>query len=178
MTLETRRLRTVDQVRAFLDGTGELDVKSGERAAACDFITEALNRLGDARPSRAGKGVIRPFLVKMTGLSRARTARPSCFASSAFQYRATGRIRDRRGPPTRPFPRTRRTRGEGLRGVGRERVRSHRFRGSGPRLSFTLSQSVGSAASGVERLWSMEDAGGLGGSGTFDASRALEAERG
>ena len=35
----------------------------------------------------------------MTGLSRAQTAR------LIWQYRATGRIRDRRGPPTRPFPR-------------------------------------------------------------------------
>ena len=46
MTLKTHRLRTVEQVRAFLDGTGELDVKSVERAAAYDFITETLNRLG------------------------------------------------------------------------------------------------------------------------------------
>ena len=99
MTLKTHRLRTVEQVRAFLDGTGELDVKSGERAAAYDFITETLNRLGYARLSRADKGVMRQFLVKMTGLSRAQTAR------LIWQYRATGRIRDRRGPPTRPFPR-------------------------------------------------------------------------
>ena len=99
MTLKTHRLRTVEQVRAFLDGTGELDVKSVERAAAYDFITETLNRLGYARLSRADKGVMRQFLVKMTGLSRAQTAR------LIWQYRATGRIRDRRGPPTRPFPR-------------------------------------------------------------------------
>ena len=105
MTLKTHRLRTVEPVRAFLDGTGELDVKSVERAAAYDFITETLNRLGYAQLSRADKGVIRQFLVKMTGLSRAQTARLSCFAGSASQYRATGRIRDRRGPPTRPFPR-------------------------------------------------------------------------
>ena len=99
VTLKTHRLRTVEQVRAFLDGTGELDVKSVERAAAYDFITETLNRLGYARLSRADKGVMRQFLVKMTGLSRAQTAR------LIWQYRATGRIRDRRGPPTRPFPR-------------------------------------------------------------------------
>ena len=49
---------------------------------------------------------------------------------------------------------------------------------SGRGLSFTLSQSVGSAASGVERLRSLEDAAGLGGNGTFDAKRALEAELG
>ena len=49
MTLKTHRLRTVEQVRAFLDGSGELDVKSVERAAAYDFITETLNRLGYAR---------------------------------------------------------------------------------------------------------------------------------
>ena len=49
--------------------------KSVERAAAYDFITETLNRLGYAQLSRADKGVMRQFLVKMTGLSQAQNRR-------------------------------------------------------------------------------------------------------
>ena len=99
MTLKTHRLRTVAQVRAFLDGTAELDVQVVERAAAYDFLTSTLSRLGYSRLSRADKGVVRQFLAKVTGLSRAQTTR------LIAQYRATGRVRDRRGPPARPFTR-------------------------------------------------------------------------
>ena len=99
VTLKTHRLRTVAQVRAFLDGACELDVQVVERAAAYDFITATLSRLGYARLSRADKGVVRQFLAKVTGLSRAHTTR------LIGQYRATGRVRDRRGPPARPFAR-------------------------------------------------------------------------
>ena len=71
MTLKTHRLRTIEQIRAFLDGAGELDVQVVERAAAYDFITGTLSRLGYVRRRRADKGVIRQFLAKVTGLSRA-----------------------------------------------------------------------------------------------------------
>ena len=99
MTLKTHRLRTVEQVRCFLEGTGELDVKSVERAAAYDFIAQTLSRLSYARLSRADKGIIRQFLAKVTGLSRSQTTR------LIAQHRATGHVRDRRGPPARPFSR-------------------------------------------------------------------------
>ena len=45
MTLKTHRLRTIEQIRAFLKGAGELDVQVVERAAAYDFITGTLSRL-------------------------------------------------------------------------------------------------------------------------------------
>ena len=99
MTLKTHRLRTIEQIRAFLDGAGELDVQVVERAAAYDFITGTLSRLGYVRRRRADKGVIRQFLAKVMGLSRAQLTR------LIAQYRASGRICDRRGPPTRSFPR-------------------------------------------------------------------------
>ena len=49
--LKTHRLRTVAQVRAFLKGTAELDVQVVARAAAYDFTTGTLSRLGYLRPS-------------------------------------------------------------------------------------------------------------------------------
>ena len=99
MTLRTHRPRTVEKVRGFLDGAGELDVQVVERASACDFIAGTLSRLGYARRSSADKGIIRQVLTKVTGLSRAQVTR------LIAQYRASGRIRGRRGPPTHPFAR-------------------------------------------------------------------------
>lgn len=75
VTLDTCRPWTAEQVRAFLGGSGEQDVKRVERAAADDFITRTSNRLGHARLSRSDKGVVRQCLTKMTVLSRARTFR-------------------------------------------------------------------------------------------------------
>ena len=47
-------------------------------------------------------------------------------------------------------------------------------------LSFSLSPTLGAAASGADRLWGARDAGGLapGGAGGFEASRGLNAELG
>ncbi len=50
-------------------------------------------------PGKADKGVLRRFLVKVSGVSRAQPTR------LIAQHRSTGRIDDRRGPPRRPFSR-------------------------------------------------------------------------
>ncbi len=49
------------------------------------------------RLSKPDKGLVRRFLVKVTGFSRAQVAR------LISQYRETGRIKDRRRGPKRPF---------------------------------------------------------------------------
>ena len=49
---------------------------------------------------------------------------------------------------------------------------------SGRGLSLAVAPSWGAASSGVERLWSIADAGGLAGDGELDGSRHLEAEVG
>ena len=49
---------------------------------------------------------------------------------------------------------------------------------SGRGLSFTLAPTVGAASSGVERLWSLEDARGLAANEEFEAERRLNAELG
>jgi hypothetical protein len=48
---------------------------------------------------RTGKGLLRRYLCKVTGLPRAQMTR------LIAQFRATGSMRDRRGPPKKPFPR-------------------------------------------------------------------------
>ena len=49
---------------------------------------------------------------------------------------------------------------------------------SGRGLSFSLAPTWGAPSSGVERLWSVRDAGGLTPDGTFDAGRRLAGELG
>ena len=91
VTMRTGRLRTVERVRAFLNGSAEVDFKPDDRALMCDFVRRALVRPGYQALGRVGKGVARRCLGKVTGLSRAQVSRLTA------QHRKTGRIEDRRG---------------------------------------------------------------------------------
>lgn len=99
VTLKTQGLQTLEQIRAFLEGTQALGLEAPAREAAYDWITAELRRFGYLRLSKAGKGLIRRYLSKATGLSRAQITR------LITQFRETRHIRDRRGPPARPFAR-------------------------------------------------------------------------
>ena len=100
MTLQTERLRTVEQIEAFLGGSAEVDFKPAGRDAAYGFARRTLVRLRYASLDRRGKGAVREYLGKTTGFSRAQVTR------LIAQYRETGRIEDRRvGNSGRPFAR-------------------------------------------------------------------------
>ena len=90
MTLQTERLRTVEQIRGFLDGNGEVGFTPLDRDEAYGFVRRTLVRLDYDALGRAGKGAVREFVGKATGLSRAQVTR------LVGQYRATGRVEDRR----------------------------------------------------------------------------------
>ena len=119
LRLDIERLRTLEEVRDFLAGSEPVDFHFTDRRGAYDFVTRALRRLNYGGLSKAHKGVVRRFVAKVTGWSRAQTTR------LIGQYRKTGRIEDRRRGATRPFER-RYTAADKERGL-RERVR-------GPRL--------------------------------------------
>ena len=100
MTLHTERIRTFDQIRAFLEGNDPVEIRLADRDAAYTFISRTLVRFGYHGLHRAGKGLLRRFLAKVTGLSPAQLTR------LIAQHGGTGRIRDRRRKiPARPFPR-------------------------------------------------------------------------
>ncbi len=100
MTLQTGGLRTVEQLRGFLDGNVEVDFKPRGREAAYGFVRRTLVRLRYGGLDRGGKGVVREYLAKTTGLSRSQLTR------LIAQHRRAGRIVDRRGGNSgRPFPR-------------------------------------------------------------------------
>ena len=56
MTLQTERLHTVEQIRGFLDGNGEMDFGPLHRDEAYDFVRRTLARLDYDALGRAGKG--------------------------------------------------------------------------------------------------------------------------
>ena len=99
-TLCTKRFRTLDQIRAFLEGSDPLEIRPADRDEAYAFILMILVRFPYHRLGRADKDLVRRFLAKATGYSQSQLTR------LIARYKKTGHIRDRRRkPPARPFPR-------------------------------------------------------------------------
>jgi len=100
LSLSIERLRTLEQVGAFLDGSVPVDFKPDTRGEAYAFVQRMLARFDYGRLGKADKGLVKRFLEKTTGLSRAQMTR------LVRQHAGTGRIEDRRGrPPSRRFER-------------------------------------------------------------------------
>ena len=100
MTLQTQRVQTLEQVRAFVEGSEAVDFASGDRAGVYTLVRRTLVKLDYPRLGKPDRGLVKRYLAKVTGLSRAQLTR------LIGQHRRTGRIEDRRGgPPRRPFER-------------------------------------------------------------------------
>lgn len=100
VTLQTERVRTLEQVRAFVEGSEAVDFAGAGREGIYALVRRTLVRLDYHRLGKPDKGLVRRYLGKVTGLSRAQLTR------LIGRHRATGRIEDRRGgPPARPFAR-------------------------------------------------------------------------
>ena len=98
--IQTRRLRTIEQLRAFAEGNEAVDFRPRDRDEAYGFVRETLGRFGYRRLGKRDKGVVLRFLVAATGISRKQMER------LVRQWRETGKIRDRRGGNRgRPFAR-------------------------------------------------------------------------
>ena len=99
VTLQTAGLQTVAQVRAFVEGNAPVSFTLTDRTAAHLWMTETLQRFRYQHRTRADKGVLRRYLAKVTGLSRAQVTR------TIGQLARTGVIEDRRKAPAKPFAR-------------------------------------------------------------------------
>ena len=100
VTLQTQRVQTLEQVRAFLEGSEAVDFVEGDRGGVYDLVRRTLVKLRYHRLGKSDKGLVKRYLGKVTGLSRAQLTR------LIAQHRKTGRVEDRRGgPPAKPFPR-------------------------------------------------------------------------
>jgi transposase InsO family protein len=99
VTLHTQGLQTLAQVRAFVSGVDPISFTLTDRQAAYGWMADTLKRFHYGGCTRADKGVLRLYLLKVTGLSRAQVAR--CI----MQFTGSGQIKDRRHAPTVPFVR-------------------------------------------------------------------------
>src|SRR6266849_3581514 len=66
---------SVEQVRAFLAGSGEVRFAGVRRAEVYAWVERTLVRHEYSGLRRADKGVVRQYLARMTGLSRAQVTR-------------------------------------------------------------------------------------------------------
>jgi len=99
VTLHTQGLQTLAQVRAFVSGNEPISFTLEDRHAAYGWMADTLRQFGYAHCKRSEKGILRQYLCKVTGFSRAQVAR--CIT----QFTDGGGIKDRRRPPAVPFAR-------------------------------------------------------------------------
>jgi transposase InsO family protein len=99
VTLQTAGLQTLAQVRAFVEGNEPVSFTLTDRTAAHRWMTETLKRFRYPHGTRADKGLLRRYLAKVTGLSRAQVTR------AITQFGRSGVIKDRRKAPAKPFVR-------------------------------------------------------------------------
>lgn len=85
--MDDSRTTSLEQVRAFLAGGGEVRFAGQSRVEVYDWTERTLVRFEYAGLGKPEKGLIRQYLARMTGLSRAQTAR--LIAS----YADTGRVK-------------------------------------------------------------------------------------
>lgn len=89
---------TLDQMREFVEGSRTIGFSAPKREAVYEFIERVLKSQQYRRLGRGQKGIVRRFLVKMTGLSRAQLTR------WIGRWMKTSRVK--RKPASRPsFPR-------------------------------------------------------------------------
>lgn len=97
MTLHTDQLTRLEQIEQFLEGTTDIDFRAPDAAARRVWIERMLRRFGYAHRTRPERGLLLRFLIKVTGYSPAQMKR------LLKQFRTERHLRDRRGPPAKPF---------------------------------------------------------------------------
>jgi transposase InsO family protein len=99
VTLQTAGLQTLAQVRSFVEGNQPVSFTLTDRPSAYAWMAEAFKHFRYARCTRADKGLLRRYVAKVTGFSRAQVTRVIA------QFSRYGLIEDRRKAPVKPFAR-------------------------------------------------------------------------
>jgi transposase InsO family protein len=90
---------SLEQMQAFLEGSGPVGFEAKNQGDLYEWVTRTLREHGYNRLPKTGKGVVRRYIAKMTGLSRAQTTR------LIGQYIDQGEVRVRRARRHRFSPR-------------------------------------------------------------------------
>ena len=91
LALQTGRLQSMGEVRAFVEGSGSVDYRPLDRKSAYEFVRRTLVRFGYHRLGRAEPGLIRRYMGKVCGFSASQMTR------LIRQQARTGVVEDRRG---------------------------------------------------------------------------------
>jgi transposase InsO family protein len=97
VTLQTTGIKTLEQIRGFVEGNQAVSFVLNDRPSAHRWLMETLKRFRYKHCSKIDKGLLRTYVCKLTGLSRAQVTR------LIAQYYRDGRIEDRRKAPAKPF---------------------------------------------------------------------------
>ena len=62
-------------IRAVVEGSGQMRFSSQDRRELYEWVNRTLRRHDYGRLKRVGRGLVRRYIAKMTGLSRAQAAR-------------------------------------------------------------------------------------------------------
>ena len=87
VTVSDSRVMTMEELAAFLRSSTTLRFRGKTRQETYAWIEKTLRTYGYAARSRAEKGLLRQYLGKMTGYSRAQLTR------LIAQYRHTGHVK-------------------------------------------------------------------------------------
>jgi transposase len=69
--MKEEQILSLEQIRAFLEGSGEVHFQARHRGELYDWVHQILKQQDYGGVKREGKGLVRRYLWKMTGLSRA-----------------------------------------------------------------------------------------------------------
>lgn len=73
--METSQGLSLEQIRAFLEASDEVGFEGRNREEVYEWVNRALNHHRYSELAKAERGVVRRYVQKMTGLSRAQTTR-------------------------------------------------------------------------------------------------------
>ena len=73
--MQTSERLSLEQIQAFLDGSGEVGFKGQNREEVYGWVNQTLRQQRYEALKRSERGVVRRYVEKMTGLSRAQTTR-------------------------------------------------------------------------------------------------------
>ena len=73
--MEDSEKLSLEQIRAFLEGSGEVCFQAQERQEVYSWVNRTMRQQDYSGLKRGGKGLVRRYLAKMTGLSRAQVTR-------------------------------------------------------------------------------------------------------
>ncbi|MDO9065757.1 MAG: integrase, partial [Chloroflexota bacterium] len=85
--MDDKQLRTLEQVKQFVDSSQGIEFNGINLKEKYHWIEEALRKFKYQRLKKAGKGVIRQYIEKVTGYSRSQVAK------LVSRYQQSGKIK-------------------------------------------------------------------------------------